>query len=89
MTTKNKLKEEIKEKDKEIAYLKVKLEMLENERKMREAVSGICCKMGEWCNVCKFGNKIVVKKGEFAYNRTICMKAVKECRGFKPIDDKE
>ena len=89
MTTKNKFKEEIREKDKEIAYLKVKVEKLEDERKMRETISHIDCKMGEWCDVCKFGNEITVKKGEYAYNRTVCMKAVKECKGFRPIDDKE
>lgn len=89
MTTKAKLREEIQERDKEIAYLKVKVETLEAEIAMRNSLSLIDCKKGDYCEVCQFGRIIRTLKDGIIVNRTVCLKVSAECKGFRPIENKE
>lgn len=85
MTTKAKLEAEIKEKDSEIAYLRVKIETLEEEITMRDSLPLIDCKKGDYCEVCQFGKRIEAFKDGYLINRTVCLRMSAECKGFRPI----
>lgn len=89
MTTKAKLEAEIKEKESEIAYLRVKVETLEEEITMRNNLPLIDCKKGDHCEVCQFGKIMQVRKDGFIINRTVCLRMTAECKGFRPIENKE
>jgi hypothetical protein len=89
MTTKAKLEAKIKEKESEIAYLRVKVESLEAEISERNNLSLINCKKGDYCEVCKFGKHINAFKDGYLINRTVCLNMTAECKGFKPIENKE
>ena len=89
MTTKAKLEAEIKAKESEIAFLRAKAESLNAEISERNNLSLINCKKGDYCEVCQFGKRIQTFKDGYFINRTVCLKMSAECKGFRPIDNKE
>ena len=100
MTTKAKLKKEIRAKNEviaclekeikdakeEIAYLKAKEDIQNEDRIMRGKIESFGCKKGEWCDVCKFGYEVEKRVSGMFFRNTICKRAMTECHGFVPIE---